>query len=91
MAGDQIRVGGEKFPATSKLPFSNDPPPPSFPVTDKTALRQGQLLFLKDNSRWAIVEVKKLSQGDIFIHHPGRSEAWDKSVTRSELRIATPE
>lgn len=86
MTRDRIRVGAEDFPGTRVGNLDNGAPPPGFPVTEKTKLTRGGIVLFPEHHRWTPVEVKDIRSEGIVIHYFGRSDTWDKSVDRSQLR-----
>ena len=50
MTRDRLRFADEKFPVTTSSKPGEYGPPPSFSVTDKTKLKPGRILLVKDNN-----------------------------------------
>lgn len=62
-------------------------------VTAATPLYVGQIVQLKDNSRWVAADILELqSDGKVKVHPRGwNTPAWDKAVAREQLQLAPEE
>lgn len=91
MTRDRLRLGNETFPELKARRFGDfSVPPPSFPVTMKTLLKQGRIVLFQENTQWNLGEIKEVRTNEAVVRLLGYGIPRDSVVRRTELRTLVP-